>query len=186
MTDTLQTIGPESTMAELLGAFPGARRALFAQYHIGGCSSCAFSPEETVAQLCARNEDLPVEEVLQHVRDTHDEDAQILISPQALSTMLASDKPPRLLDIRTREEFDAVRLEGAELFTQDLVQDAFANWDNAAPVVIYDHTGTRCLDAAAYFIGHGFDAVSALEGGIDAYSRQVDSSLSRYRVEMDE
>ena len=36
------------------GAFPGARRALFARYHIGGCQSCGFSPGETLAEVCAR------------------------------------------------------------------------------------------------------------------------------------
>ncbi|HIG82060.1 MAG TPA: rhodanese-like domain-containing protein, partial [Verrucomicrobiales bacterium] len=27
-------------MEEVLTVFPGARRALFRKYHIGGCSSC--------------------------------------------------------------------------------------------------------------------------------------------------
>lgn len=31
-----KTITPESTMSEVLEAFPGAKRALFRAYHIGG------------------------------------------------------------------------------------------------------------------------------------------------------
>ncbi len=38
------TIDPNITMRELLEQFPGAQRALFRKYHIGGCSSCGFSP----------------------------------------------------------------------------------------------------------------------------------------------
>ena len=38
--------------------FPGAQRALFRKYHIGGCSSCGFSPNETLAGVCARNENV--------------------------------------------------------------------------------------------------------------------------------
>ena len=47
-------IGPQSTMADVLAAWPGAQRALFRRYHIGGCSSCAFRPDETLAQVCER------------------------------------------------------------------------------------------------------------------------------------
>jgi len=66
-TDT-QTIGPESTMEETLAAYPGARRALFRGYHIGGCASCGFEATETLAQLCERNNKLDVNEVLEHIR----------------------------------------------------------------------------------------------------------------------
>ena len=173
-------------MAELLEAYPGARRALFARYHIGGCQSCAFSPQETLAELCARNENIPVQELIDHVVANHSKDSKILLSPTELADMLGAEPRLRLVDVRTREEFEAVHLDGAELFSQDLVQEAFTSWDKEATVVLYDHTGTRCLDAAAYFIGHGFDEIRALEGGIDAYAQQVDTSLPRYRVEMED
>ena len=42
-------------MGALLDAFPGARRALFAKYHVGGCSSCGFQLSETLAEVCARH-----------------------------------------------------------------------------------------------------------------------------------
>jgi rhodanese-related sulfurtransferase len=180
------SVAATTTMAALLKAYPGARRALFARYHIGGCQSCAFSPEETVQELCARNGDLPVEEVLDHVRSSHDEDAAILIQPEELAVKLAGERVPRLVDIRTREEFEAVHIEGARLFGQELLQEAYAGWDKEEEIVMYDHTGQRSLDAAAYLIGHGFDAVFALDGGIDAYSQRVDSSLPRYRVEIEQ
>src|SRR5436190_3703699 len=60
-------IDPNITMRELLVQFPGAQRALFRKYHIGGCSSCGFSPEETLAGVCARNENLNVDEVAEHI-----------------------------------------------------------------------------------------------------------------------
>jgi hypothetical protein len=43
--------------------------------------------------------------------------------------------------------------------------------------------GTRGLDAAAFFAGHGFTDVRALRGGIDAWSLEVDPSLPRYTIE---
>ena len=55
-------------MREVLENFPGAQRALFRRYHIGGCSSCGFSPDETLAQVCARNGNLDVAALPGHGR----------------------------------------------------------------------------------------------------------------------
>lgn len=177
---------PETTLAQVLQAYPGARRSMFAKYHIGGCSSCAFSPDETLAQLCARNDQIPVQELISHIQESHESDVRLQIPPAELAALLAGEKPPRLLDARTREEHEAVHIPGSQLMTQEIVQEAFAHWDKAAPLVIYDHTGSRSLDVAAYFIGHGFDDVRCLAGGIDAYSAEADPSLPRYRVELEE
>ena len=51
--------------------------------------------------------------------------------------------------------------------------------------MVYDHTGDRCLDAAAYLIGHGFSNTRALAGGIDAYAKEIDRSLPRYKIELE-
>jgi len=50
-------------------------------------------------------------------------------------------------------------------------------------LVILDHKGSRSLDAAAYFAGHGFTNIKCLRGGIDAWSVQVDPTLPRYTLE---
>jgi hypothetical protein len=60
-------VDPNITMRELLEQFPGAQRALFRRYHIGGCASCGFAPEETLTGVCARNENLDVDEVIEHI-----------------------------------------------------------------------------------------------------------------------
>jgi len=173
-------------MGVLLQRYPGAQRALFAQYHIGGCQSCGFSPGETIAQLCARNDDIPVAEFIQHVQASHDADAKIQISPQEFMTLRQSKPELKVLDARTREEHEAVKIEGAQLLTQALIQEIFDKWDKTQPVVIYDHQGTRSMDAASYFIGHGFSETKCLAGGIDAYSIEVDPSIPRYRVEIED
>ena len=63
-----QPISAQSTMTQVLEVYLGAQRALFKRYHIGGCSSCAFQPNETLEQLCARNGNLNVEEMIEHLR----------------------------------------------------------------------------------------------------------------------
>lgn len=174
-----------STMSELLQEFPGAQRALFARYHIGGCQSCGFSPNETIGDVCQRNENLDPAEVIEHVRTSHEADAKIQISPQELVLLRQANPALLVLDARTREEHEAVKLEGSQLITQDLIQTIFGSGDKSQPIVIYDHMGTRSLDAAAYFIGHGFSETKCLAGGINAYSIEVDPTLPRYYVELE-
>lgn len=171
-------------MGEIMDALPGARRALFARYHLGGCSSCAFSNDETLTQLATRAEILPVEDVICHLLDSHTHDQEMLVSPVEAKRRIGTETPPRLLDIRTREEFEAVAVEGSEFFTQDLQQQIFAG-DPSTVVMLLDHSGRNVLDMVAWFRGHGLKETYGITGGIDAWSREVDSNLPRYRVEMD-
>jgi rhodanese-related sulfurtransferase len=177
------TIYPTISMRELLEQFPGAQRALFRRYHIGGCSSCGFSPDETLAGVCARNENLDVDEVTDHILASDAADRAMQIEPRELSEGLSAGETIHLLDIRTREEFDSVKLAGAHLFTQEFMQEILANWSRTDLLVIYDHQGTRSMDAAAYFQGHGFEKIRSLRGGIDAWSAEVDPTLPRYHLE---
>jgi rhodanese-related sulfurtransferase len=181
MTAT-ETINPQSTMRDVLEAYPGAQRALFRRYHIGGCSSCAFSPEETLAQLSERNGNLNVDEVLEHIRSSHEQDAKIFVTPKELAEWLMQDKTVRLVDVRSREEFEAVHIEGSVLLSQDVMRQMMADGSNTRPLVIIDHQGNQGLDAAAYFMGHGLQNVRSLRGGIDAWSQQVDPKVRRYRL----
>src|ERR1700749_281916 len=101
------TVSPQSPMRDVLEMFPGAQRALFRRYHIGGCSSCGFSPDETLAQVCARNGGPGGNEVLAHIKSSHEQNAKVLISPKELPEQLQHDKSLRLVDVRSREEFEA-------------------------------------------------------------------------------
>ena len=176
-------IDPNITMKELLEQFPGAQRAMFRKYHIGGCSSCGFSPEETLAGVCARNENVDVDEAIEHIVASDAAERAMQIEPSELAEKLRSGAKLNLLDVRTREEWEAVKLPGSHLFTQELMQEILSNWSRDGLVVIYDHDGARSMDAAAYFQGHGFENVKSLRGGIDAYSAEVDSTLPRYHLE---
>jgi rhodanese-related sulfurtransferase len=141
-----------------------------------------------LAQLCSRHENIPVQEMIDHLLASHENDLQLQISPSALAARLTAtaDAPPaHIVDLRTREEHEAVAIPGSCLFSQELQREAFASWDKNALVVLYDHTGPRALDAAAYFAGHGFTNVRALAGGIDRYSLEADASLPRYQVEFE-
>jgi len=182
MTTATDNISPQSLMSEVLEAWPGAQRALFRKYHIGGCSSCAFRPDETLAQVCARNNNLDVDEVLEQLRQSHDEDSKIMLTPAELAAQRRENPSLKLLDVRSREEFEAVRIEGSVLMSQPTVQEIMAKWPREEVFVIIDHDGKRGLDAAAYFVGHGFTNVRCLRGGLDAWAREVDATMRRYKL----
>ena len=181
MTETT-TIDPQTTMTRVLEMFPGAQRALFRRYHIGGCASCAFEPGETLATLCARNNP-EVAEVIAHIQSSHRQDEELQISPAEVAALRLAGQV-RLVDIRSREEFEATHIESAVLLSQPVMQEILAHWPRTDLMVLYDHRGQKSLDAAAYFIGQGFKKVRGLRGGIDAWSREVDKKIPRYRLEL--
>src|ERR1043165_4932046 len=117
------SIEPNITMRELLQQFPGAQRALFRKYHIGGCASCGFGPDETLSEVCRRNDDLNIQEVAGTIISYQEADAAMQIEPRELSQRIANGEPVYLLDIRTREEWDTVKLPNSQLFTQELMQE---------------------------------------------------------------
>ena len=191
--NTNKTIGPESAMGEVLSLYPGARRALFQKYHIGGCSGCGFSMEETLSELCTRNQRLDIDEVMAHIRDSHDIDAAILIEPEALKELREVNPDLKILDVRTKEEFEAAQIEGSIHMTaqvgsntrcvttaQDLLHQVVDNWDSEELFVVVDHQGEQGLDVATYFLGHGMKQARCLRGGIDAWSLEIDRSVPRY------
>jgi rhodanese-related sulfurtransferase len=176
-------IDPDLTMSELLQEFPGAQRALFQAYHIGGCSSCGFQPEETLAQVCRRNNDLPIDQVVETILAAHEAEQKMQIEPEQLKQKLQDDSPVAVVDVRSREEWDAVHLDESQFLTQELMQEILATWPKEREIVFLCHHGVRSLDAAAFFAGHGFTQAKSLAGGIDAWSARIDSSLPRYHLE---
>ena len=54
------SINPQTALRRVLEIFPGAQRVLFRRFHIGGCASCGFEPEETLEALCRQPQPLAV------------------------------------------------------------------------------------------------------------------------------
>jgi rhodanese-related sulfurtransferase len=179
MTDLIH---PQCSMKSVLEVFPGAQRALFRHFHIGGCASCAFQPDETLEALCSRN-GLNVAEVIQQIATSHEQDLALEIAPAELAALIRAGGV-HLVDIRSREEFETTHIEPAVLLSQPVMQEILGHWPRTELMVVYDHRGRKSPDAAAYFTGQGFGNVRCLRGGIDAWSREVDGKIPRYRVEL--
>ena len=165
-------------MQQVLEAYPAAQRALFQSYHVGGCSSCGFQPEETVEQVCQRNNNLNVAEVLETIRTAHEADERMQVSATEAAAFVKEGKG-RLVDVRTQEEWDAVHIEGSTFLTQELVPE-LGSWPSDQFIIFVCHHGIRSLHATVALKQQGFTNVRSLQGGIDHWAEVIDPSLPRY------
>lgn len=101
-------------------------------------------------------------------------------TPQEVAELLKSGDPPRLVDVREQAEWDIVHLEGARLLTQALIDDILSTWEKDAAIVCYCHHGVRSMQAALFLRQQGFSNVQSMQGGIDAWARDVNPDLDRY------
>jgi len=180
MSDDLLTL----PMSELRSRFPSMKRALFSSFHIGGCQSCAYKDHETLQEVCERNE-LSAQEVIEAVLESEKRDQSMMISPKELKALIGGNDPPLLLDCRTREEHEAVKIEGSEFLTQELQNSLFTPENYERDIILYDHSGATALDTCSWFQGHGLKKTRILKGGIDLWSQEINPSLPRYRLELD-
>lgn len=121
-----------------------------------------------------------VDGVIRYLQEADELERKLLVEPKELAERLKSPTPPRLMDIRTPEEYEVARIPGGKLVDQALFQEVMTSWPKDTPIVCYCHVGERSLEAASYLIGHGFTDVKCLAGGIDAWSEQVDPSVRQY------
>ena len=91
----------------------------------------------------------------------------------------ASGAPFLLYDVRTKGEHDTARIAGAKLM-DDAVRTEIAALPKGTPLYFHCHHGGRSQSAAEHFLAQGFTDVSNVEGGINAWSLEVDPSVPKY------
>ena len=157
-------------MEAILEIAPAARRALFQRYHVGGCSSCAFQPTDTLAQVCKDHNILDVGEVIRTIEIAQEMDAKLQVEPSQVKSWIAAGEDFSFIDVRTPEEIRRSRIPQSEPLDFD-APDKYMSLPKARKIVFHCQSGERSLDVAAYFKGHGFERVYSLRGGVDAWGR---------------
>jgi len=91
-----------------------------------------------------------------------------------------SGERPLLVDVRTPQEWQICRLEGAILIPLQELPTRLGELDRRHEIVVYCHVGVRSAMAVSFLRANGFEGARNLEGGIDAWSVHVDPSTPRY------
>lgn len=85
-----------------------------------------------------------------------------------------------LLDVREQWEYDIAHLPNAQLVPLDTVPASLDKLDAQREYVVYCHHGMRSAMAANWLRAHGFERVSNMTGGIDAWSVAIDPTVAQY------
>jgi len=102
------------------------------------------------------------------------------ISPAEAAVLLA-EKKARLIDVREPWEFATAHIEGSDLMPMgDVPARAHQELDPDARLLILCHHGMRSMSVTAWLRQQGFEQAQSVRGGIDAWSAEVDSTVSRY------
>jgi monothiol glutaredoxin len=101
------------------------------------------------------------------------------MGPAALKSLLDSGERFVLVDVRTPDERARAAIQGSRLLDETFLEELQA-LPKETKLVFHCHHGGRSQNAALEFAGLGFRNVHNLEGGIDAWSREIDSSVPRY------
>lgn len=91
----------------------------------------------------------------------------------------AKSQPLRLYDTRTLDEWTTARIPGAILVNEG-VRSEIAALPKDTPLYFHCHHGGRSQAAAESWLKQGFKTVYNVEGGIDAWSQLVDTTVPRY------
>ena len=106
--------------------------------------------------------------------------AEVQITAKELATALTAGEKPVLLDVREPHEYQICRLADSKLMPLSEFMEHLPELDSSKQYVVYCHHGVRSMNALQFLRGAGFTKVKSLQGGIDAWSRQVDPAIPRY------
>lgn len=91
-----------------------------------------------------------------------------------------SESPPLLLDVRQPWEYDICSLSNAQLIPMSEIPTKLDELDRDQEIVVICHHGIRSLRVATYLESAGFKKVINLDGGVNAWAQQVDTTMATY------
>lgn len=104
----------------------------------------------------------------------------VQLTPQQVQDGLQKQPAPLLLDVREEDEVRLCALPGSLHIPMNLIPLRHNELPDDIPIIVYCHHGIRSLNVARYLAHVGFENVANLQGGIDAWARQIDPTMARY------
>ncbi|WP_309669561.1 HesA/MoeB/ThiF family protein [Gemmatimonas sp.] len=102
------------------------------------------------------------------------------LSPADVAALLTGDDAPTIIDVREQWEYDLVHLPVSTLIPLSTLASRANDLDPSRSYALLCHHGMRSEMAANWLMQHGFSRLINIDGGIDAWSMDVDSTLPRY------
>ena len=84
------------------------------------------------------------------------------------------------LDVREKSELTICKINHSIHFPLSLISENFNLLPKNIPIIVYCHHGIRSMKAVNFLLKNGFDKVFNLDGGINAWSIQIDPSIPKY------
>ena len=91
-----------------------------------------------------------------------------------------ANAPITLIDVREPYELELAQIEGAKLIPLGEIEERSGEIERGRDIVVFCHAGVRSARAVQLLQRAGFTDIYNLEGGIDAWSEQIDPAVPRY------
>jgi rhodanese-related sulfurtransferase len=103
------------------------------------------------------------------------------ITPEEVKAKLDLSEPFTLLDVREPWEVQTATIAGTKLIPMgDVPSRAHQELDPEDHIVVVCHHGVRSMNVTVWLRQQGFEKTQSMRGGIDAWSRQVDTNVPTY------
>ena len=96
------------------------------------------------------------------------------------ASILRKDEGAVFLDVREPSELTICNIEDALHIPLGEIPDRCDTLPKDQPVVVFCHHGMRSLNAQNFLTSKGFDNIINMQGGIHAWSLDVDSQVAQY------
>jgi len=90
------------------------------------------------------------------------------------------DNEVTLVDVREQWEFDICQIKGAILIPLGEIAKSYVNLNKDSKIALYCHSGIRSMHVADFLLSKGFQSLANLQGGIDAWAQEIDTTVERY------
>lgn len=102
------------------------------------------------------------------------------LRPEEAKDLLDRDKNIRLIDVREDWENSKAKITNSELMPISRFIEVSKDLKKDDKIMIYCHHGVRSLQVCYYLEKLGFEKLINLDGGIDAWSKEIDGSVPLY------
>jgi len=89
-------------------------------------------------------------------------------------------EPPLLLDVREPWEYQYCHIPQSKLIPMGQIMDEIETLQPEQETILICHHGIRSRQVAYYLEQQGFTQVINLEGGVERWAQQVDTTMKRY------